>query len=181
MIAAMTRPTRTALAADPPRVDGRSTTHPTSPSLIAGKRDLWEPFGSRHLGASPTSVSVSTSVVSTVGNREGTPASDRRCTFLFRATGGEDSDGKLFVRQPTINDRRQALREPPRQRPQDATDKPPRPSRVPSRHFGATPHVEWPHIRGHRRPPWWAPRAVNQRSRGPRSGTMPAAWREVES
>lgn len=35
MIAATTRPTRTALAADPPRVDGRSTTHPTSPSLIA--------------------------------------------------------------------------------------------------------------------------------------------------
>src|ERR687892_1409529 len=33
------------------------------------------------------------------------------CTFLFRATRGETSDGTLFVRQPTGTYQRQALRE----------------------------------------------------------------------
>src|SRR5947209_4837877 len=36
-----------------------------------------------------------------VGIREGTPASECRCLFLFRATRGEDPDERLFVRKPT--------------------------------------------------------------------------------
>ena len=55
---------------------------PSSASLRSIATAVWLAL----CGSTPMITVMSTSVVSTVGNREGTPASDRLCTFLFRAT-----------------------------------------------------------------------------------------------